>query len=91
MNISEVIVLARKRAGILQSDLAKECGFTRVSTNRYEKGGIEISPERKVKICQVLKIDPQEMVQAIKEEEKKKGVELGEKKAKEFMDAYYED
>lgn len=88
MNIGEKIVIARRNRGMKQSDLSRECGISMVSISHYENGRKTPSPENLVALCMALELPPQEMAQSIKEEEIRKGQDLGQKKSESFIYEY---
>jgi transcriptional regulator with XRE-family HTH domain len=86
MDIAEKILLARRKLGFSQSELSQKSGISRVSINRYENGKGVPKREQLIKLCNILGIPFQEMAVLIKEEEEKRGRELGQKKAKDFLE-----
>ena len=48
------IRIARESRGLSQSDLSKLIGVTQATLSRFEKGGIEVTPDAVAKIAQVL-------------------------------------
>jgi transcriptional regulator with XRE-family HTH domain len=97
MNISEVILIYRRRSGLSQTELATKIGTVKQAISEIENGKRNVGVSMAARLFRALnipsKVYGESMEEAMKEkmEEEGRNAELGTKRAEAFVNEYNKD
>jgi transcriptional regulator with XRE-family HTH domain len=63
----ELLIAARKKAGLTQTELAKRIGVDQAFISKYENGDRRLDVLEFLKIAEALNVDPASIVQVLRE------------------------
>jgi transcriptional regulator with XRE-family HTH domain len=61
----QILVDARKAAGLRQEDVAERLGKTQAYVSKYEQGERRLDVEEMIEVCEALGLNPEQVVRQI--------------------------